>query len=277
MAEDKKKEETKAESTDTAATEETKPKSNLMKYIMFAVGGLVLVGGIAFGVAFMLKGDHKADAEHTEEVSDTYDDKKSEEHASKESKENVSHETTKESSKKETHIASNKRDENLEISKEDFYDAGEDEFDSKAIEKIVDNLAFLEYTPDDSEIPNEDGMTVEDSLEQMNWIEKEKLAIETRKKELDRREKDLNKMEKSVDAKIIRIEQAESNRTSQLAKLYDGMDSRAVAKLMMNLDHNTIVAILPRMKSKNAAQVLQLLPSKMAAELSKQMITIADN
>lgn len=273
MAEDKKKEETKAESTEsTEATEtvESKPKSDLIKYIIFGVVGLVLIGGIAFGVAFMLKDSPKADVEESTEVADNSQvEKKSDSHASKD--------LSRESSTKKTHIADDKRDDNLEISKEDFYDAGEEEFDSKAIEKIVDNLAFLEYTPTDSEIESvESGMSVEDSLEQLNWIEKEKLTLDTRKKELDAREKELDRVEKSVDSKIIRIEQAESNRTSQLAKLYDGMDSRAVAKLMMNLDDNTIVTILPRMKSKNAALVLQLLPSKRAAALSKKMITIAD-
>ena len=273
MSEDKKKEETKAESTETV---ETKPKSNLMKYIIFAVGGLVLIGGIAFGVAFMLKESPKADIEETNEVSDnSHEEKKSDQHVSEKTEKSDNH-AEKNSHADDSHAVENKRDNNLEISKEDFQDAGDDEFDTKAIEKIVDNLAFLEYTPDDSEIENIDGMSVEDSLEQVSWIEKETLTLDTRKKELDRREKDLNKLEKSVDSKIIRIEQAESNRTSQLAKLYDGMDSRAVAKLMMSLDDNTIVTILPRMKSKNAALVLQLLPSKRAASLSKQMITIAD-
>ena len=62
----------------------------------------------------------------------------------------------------------------------------------------------------------------------------------------------------------------------KLAKLYDGMESRAVAKLMGNLDDETVVSILPRMKTKNASEVLQLLPAKRAAKLSKRMITIAE-
>ncbi len=273
MSEDKKKEETTPESTDAKATEVTKPKSNLISYIIYAVSGLVLIGGIAFGVAFMLKDSPKADAEQSAEVADSaHVEKKSEEHASNKYASKDEHATQENNS----HAVETKRDDNLEISKEDFYDAGDEEFDSKAIEKIVDNLVTLEYKPTDSELREEDNSSVEDSLAQMSWIEKEKLAIETRKKELDIREKELNKIEKSVDSKIIRIEQAESSRTSQLAKLYDGMDSRAVAKLMMNLDDNTVVAILPRMKSKNAALVLQILPSKRAAALSKQMITIAD-
>jgi flagellar motility protein MotE (MotC chaperone) len=73
------------------------------------------------------------------------------------------------------------------------------------------------------------------------------------------------------------IEKAESTRITQLAKLYDGMDARAVAQLMANLDDLTIVSILPRMKQQNAARVLQMIPAKRAARLSKKMMTIAEN
>lgn len=259
MAKEIKKEEPNVEPTEAV---ETKPKSNLVKYILFSVVGLVLIAGIAFGTAFMLKESPKADSAQPTEVSAKTDTEESSHEAEQISKNTDLHES-------ESEVA--------EAIEEDEPEVDDSEYDSKAIEKIVDNLAQLEYTPTESDIPDENQMSVEDSLEQMSWIESEKLAIETRKKELDAREKELQKLEKSVDSKIIRIEQAESNKTTQLAQLYDGMDSRAVAKLMMDLDDNTIVAILPRMKSKNAAQVLQLLPSKRAAALSKQMITIAEN
>lgn len=262
MADDKQKDQPQAESKDDNTADQAKPKSDLMKYIIFAVAGIVVIGGIAFGVGFMLKESPKTDAEqteqvsHNEEVSQTKDDN-SENHESIEKHDSeISAEITEE-----------------EISEDDI---PVDDFDKSAIEKIVDNLAFLDYEPTAGEISEEDGMSVEDSLEQMSWIEKEKADIEKRKKELDQQQKELEALEKSVDSKIIRIEQAESNRVSQLAKLYDSMDSRAVAKLLMNLDNETIVSILPRMKSKNAALVLQLIPSKRAATLSKQMITIAD-
>ena len=255
MADELKKEETNAETTDAV---ESKPKSNLIKYIIFAVGGLVVIGGIAFGTAFMMKDSPNTDAEQSAEVSQPAESEKPSETHAQESSDDL-----------ESAVADASQN-------EDIPEMDDSEFDSKAIEKIVDNLAQLEYTPSASDIQDENQMSVEDSLEQMSWIESEKIALEKRKIELDAREKELNRLETSVDSKIIKIEQAESARTNQLAQLYDGMDSRAVAKLMMDLDDNTIVTILPRMKSKNAAQVLQLLPSKRAAALSKQMITIAD-
>jgi flagellar motility protein MotE (MotC chaperone) len=120
-------------------------------------------------------------------------------------------------------------------------------------------------------------MSVEDSLEQVNWLEKEKAELADREASLDKRQKELEKLDRDVTKKLTTLEQAESSRIAQLARLYDGMDARAVAKLAANLDDATVVAILPRMKPKNASQVLALLPAKRAAKLSKQMITIAGN
>ncbi len=150
------------------------------------------------------------------------------------------------------------------------------EEDESAIEKIMDNLAFLDYEPSEDELAEQEGrITKEDSLEQVNWLEAEKAALASREKELDKRQRDLERLEQDVNKKLLNLEQAESARTAQLAKLYDGMDPRSVAKLMANLDDKTVVSILPRMKLKNASAVLQLLPAQRAAKLSKQMITIA--
>lgn len=56
---------------------------------------------------------------------------------------------------------------------------------------------------------------------------------------------ELNKLDKQVSLKLLKIEQVQTARVAQLAKLYDGMQPTAVAQLM--------------------------------AKLSKQMMTIAEN
>jgi flagellar motility protein MotE (MotC chaperone) len=132
--------------------------------------------------------------------------------------------------------------------------------------------------PGEEEIAGEEaGMTVEDSIEAVNWLEAEKAKLAERTNELDAREKQLNVLDSKVSQKITRLEQAESARISKLAKLYDGMEARSVARLIANLDDDTVVALLPRMKLKNASSVLALMPPVRAARLSKQMITIAEN
>ena len=57
-------------------------------------------------------------------------------------------------------------------------------------------------------------------------------------------------LDKRVTQKLLRLEQAESAKIASLAKLYDGMDARAVARLVANLDDQTVVSIVPRMKQK---------------------------
>ncbi|MBD3257861.1 hypothetical protein GF377_05460 [candidate division GN15 bacterium] len=154
---------------------------------------------------------------------------------------------------------------------------GEDE---KVIDEIMANLEILDYEPSEDEMYGEDvgsGMSEEDSIEAAKWIESEEKRLGEWESKLEEREKELAVLDKKVSQKILRIEQAESARIAQLARLYDGMDARAVAKLAANLDDATVVSILPRMKPKNASLVLQLMPAKRAARLSKQMITIAEN
>jgi flagellar motility protein MotE (MotC chaperone) len=140
------------------------------------------------------------------------------------------------------------------------------------------NLDALDYVPGEEEmVGDETSMSVEDSIEAVNWLENEKTKLAEREKELDAREKKLNVLDAKVSQQIVKIEQAESARISKLAKLYDGMEARSVAKLIANLDDDTVVALLPRMKLKQASSVLALMPPIRAARLSKQMITIAEN
>lgn len=223
----------------------------LMSYII--IGAIALVC-IAVGVfaGLMLMGDDKPEqtAEDTKEV-----------HADSTSKE---------------HIADKGESHNKPDSHDNIDSLFLDEMDQSVIDMIEENLAVLDWNPD-IEMPEDGlGMSVEDSVEEVNWIESEKKKLADIDSDLKRREKELIKLDKSVTKKILRIEQEESSRISKLAKLYDGMDSRSVAKLFVNLDDETVVMILPKMKTKNASAVLQLLPPQRAARLSKKMITIAE-
>jgi len=161
-----------------------------------------------------------------------------------------------------------------EVTEEDLLAEFED---PTAIEKIMSNLDFLDYEPEPDELPSQDqGMSVEDSLEQMNWLEQQKVALAQKEAELNERQKKLEQLEQTVSRKLLVLEQAETARVNSLAKLYDSMEPQAVAQLMANLDDNTVVSILPRMKVKNASRVLALMPPQRAAKLSKRMLTIAE-
>lgn len=243
-------------------TEVSQPKpsgSGLMKYILFGVGAMVVVIVLVVVALMFLGGD-------TADKTDPGGDKRSE-LVSRPELPKPSGRTDKPAAETQAETTDSQMEE-VDLSEED----------ASAIDKIMESLEFLDYEPDEDELATEEGrMTKDDSLEQVNWLEKEKSALTAREKELNSREKDLERRERDVNKKLLNLEQVESARTAQLAKLYDGMDARSVAKLMANLDDRTVVSILPRMKLKNASAVLQLLPAQRAAKLSKEMITITSN
>lgn len=238
MVEEKKKD----EAADVEETNGKKSgKSGLMTYLM--VGGIFFVVTLAVvaGTLYFIKGSHSATEADGSEAETA---------------------RTTASSSKEDH------------SKPDSLLAGDDQ---SVIDQIMSNLEMLDYQPTEADLADElGGMSRDDSVDAMSWLDKEKALLTGREEELSAREKELQRLERSVSQKMTILEQAESGRVSALAKLYDGMDPRSVAKLMSNLDNGTVVSILPRMKIKSASAVLSLLPAKRAAKLSKQMITIAE-
>lgn len=259
MTEEEKDKNQNSEPKPKEEAQKPKAKSGLVKYIIFGVGGLVLVLIVAFGVAFLMaKKTNSTANQNNQEVATTQNSEKA-----------------KPSSPK----AAGEADSNMADTPNDVADSNMalTEDDKSAIQKIEENLKFLDYQPNDSELKNDNSkMAVEDSVKEMNWIEKEKAKLAEKEKELNKREKQLDKKEREINSKLVQVDQAESARITKLANLYDGMDPRAVAQLMSNLDDKTIVAIIPRMKPKNASSVLQLIPSKRAAQLSKRMISIAE-
>jgi len=127
------------------------------------------------------------------------------------------------------------------------------------------------------------GITVQDSVDTLNWLdqeladlEKEQKRIETLRGQLEKEQQQLDAYKKQIDRALARIEQAESARVTKLARLYDSMRPDDVAKLFENLDDKVILSILPKMKSVNAAKILGIMPPKRAARISTKMITVLD-
>lgn len=252
---DEEKKDTNPEEAQEAAP---KKSGGMMKYIIMGGIGLVLTVAIAFATLMFLGGGD-APAEANQEAAAT------EQHAEAPAREGADQEVTDESH------------DDRSISDEDSILALLEE-DESVMENIMSNLEILDYepTPEDMGV-EEEGLSKEDSIKETNWIESEKKRLNEWDAELTKREKELETLDRSVSKKILRIEQAESSRIAQLAKLYDGMEPRSVAELIANLDDETVVSLLPRMKAKSASAALQLMPAKRAARLSKKMITIAEN
>lgn len=252
----------KEQNVEPAAEKNEAPKaesSGMMKYIVIGGGAFLLVIAIAVTAMLLMggNGQESADAEATHDVQTDNPD----EQATAASHGSVAGEV-------EDSLVGYEGDELSDVP------------DPSVIDNIMDNLAFLDYQPEEGEVLSEDErarMSVEDSVAKADWLKTEKSALAAKEKDLAEREQKLALLDKKVSQKLLTLEQAETARISNLAKLYDGMDPRSVAQLMANLDDETVVALIPRMKTKNASSVLALLPPKRAAKLSKQMITIAEN
>lgn len=231
--------------------------AGLIKYALYGVAGLVVVAGIAYGTLMLVGSDSASKTPAEKQVKSAKSgDAAAESHGNSGDNTEVA---TEPMSAEDSILAMLEQDESV-------------------LDAIMANLEVLDYVPGEAELTEEQaGMTVEDSIEAVNWLIAEKSKLAEREKELDAREKKLNVLDSKVSQKITRLEQAESTRVSKLARLYDGMEARAVAKLIANLDDATVVALLPRMKLKNASAVLSLMPPARGARLSKQMITIAEN
>jgi flagellar motility protein MotE (MotC chaperone) len=141
--------------------------------------------------------------------------------------------------------------------------------------EIMKELEFLFATPEMDAAAL--GLTPEDSLDTLNWIQKEMAKLDKARTEQEKRMKELQALEYKIDQCLVKIEQAESTRIAKLARLYDGMKAAEVAKLFANLDDNTILSVLPRMKPANASKILGLIPPKRAARISTRMITVLEN
>ena len=247
------------EATEAAANEaevKTVGKSGMLKYIIIGGGAFVVVILIVLAAILFLGGDSREPAESDAQPVEIKKETKTEAQM-------PAHETSADTDEPPP-----------------FYDDEEmvDGQDPSVIQDIMDNLAFLDYQPEEGEIIAEEelAMSAEDSVETMNWLEAEKAALAEREAALATGERDLKLLDKTVSKKLLTLEQAELSRINNLARLYDGMDPRSVAQLMANLDDKTVVSLIPRMKIKNASAVLALMPPKRAAKLSKQMITIAE-
>ena len=141
--------------------------------------------------------------------------------------------------------------------------------------EIMKELDFIFYTPEDDAAAL--GLTPQDSLDTLSWIEKEMAALVEEKNKIEVEKKELEALKYKIDQGLIKIEQAESNRIIKLARLYDGMKANEVTKLFANLSDEVIISLLPRMKAANASKILGLMPPKRAARLSTEMITVLED
>jgi len=149
-----------------------------------------------------------------------------------------------------------------------------------AIEKLViDTAEILKSLESIFVVPEEAaavGLTVEDSIDTINWLEKEMIRLSDEKEYITRHRRELEELAKKIERGLADVDQERATRLAGLARLYDGMDPEEAARLFTNLDDDMVVSILPRMKPANASKILELLPARRAAKISTMLITVLE-
>lgn len=238
---------------EAAAPKATKPgmMKKLMPILLFGVGGLVLLGSAVAVTLFLLGTEPSAEATKADDNT-----------AATSATDPASPAVAKVDSTDDA------------IASDDSLDAAADSAEAAA--EITRNIAAMaDAMADHDDLELGASAPQDDSLEAADWLNTEKQKLTLRETDLAAREKELQKKDYEVSQKLLKVEQVSADRVTNLAKLYDGMDSDAVAKIMSNLEDDLVVAIIPRMKQKNASTVMALLPPQRAAKLSRQIITLA--
>jgi flagellar motility protein MotE (MotC chaperone) len=253
-----------------AAQQPVKAKKSLMPLLIMGGGGLALLALVMFGTLFFLRGkDKTADtAEAKPAVAVVIDSA----HPGKSDVKTVPSDKGLPEIKPtapESTATTKALQDSVDLLPAQIDTAAAMAALSKTIQ-VMDDAHQSAHTADSA------ASSSQDSVKEAAWVTKTREALSQKEAALDARAATLDKREKDVAAKLLRIEQATSDRVTNLAKLYDGMEPAAVAKLMANLDDATVVSLIPRMKQKNASDVMSLLPPARAATISKQIITLAD-
>lgn len=137
----------------------------------------------------------------------------------------------------------------------------------------LDDLLAMVEEEEKSEKP---GMSKEDSIEAVKWLDEEKAKLADERSELEALKKDMDRQEYRLKQLIAKTSQVESARINSLAKLYDGMKAAQVALLITKLTEEQAVQILLKMKPAKAAKLLGSLSPDRAARISARMITLSE-
>jgi flagellar motility protein MotE (MotC chaperone) len=177
----------------------------------------------------------------------------------------------------ETHANGNIREVIKKGNKKDTVKIPEENKETFAIDTaaIMKDLDYLFATPEQETAV--DGMTPQDSVDTLNWIQREMAKLNKKIAEAEKKQTELEALENRVNESLVKVDQAESARLVSLARLYDGMKPDEVGKLFANLSDDLIIELLPRMKPANASKILALLPPKRAAKISTSMITVLED
>jgi flagellar motility protein MotE (MotC chaperone) len=131
-----------------------------------------------------------------------------------------------------------------------------------------------DLTPSTTESIATGETSYEDSIQASAWIARERERIAREDAEVTAKKRELLTLKKDLEQLLGKVQEARSERIAMMAKLYDNMESEAVAKQIANMDDRTVVMLLPQMNTRTAAKIMALIEPKRAAAITTKLLAL---
>ncbi len=125
-----------------------------------------------------------------------------------------------------------------------------------------------------AETPVTDSAMVRDSLQKVQWYEEQRQEIDRKVAQLNVERKQLEQLKAQVEALLDRKKAAEEGNITQMAKLYEGMETSALVPILANLEDAQVSILISKMKKQKASDVLGHLPPERAARITQYLISM---
>lgn len=119
-----------------------------------------------------------------------------------------------------------------------------------------------------------DSAMVRDSLQKVQWYEEQRQEIDRKVAQLNVERKQLEQLKAQVEALLDRKKAAEEGNITQMAKLYEGMETSALVPILANLEDAQVSILISKMKKQKASEVLGQLPPERAARITQYLISM---
>lgn len=145
-------------------------------------------------------------------------------------------------------------------------------------EETVDpyQALFDGYDGGEEDLPMSDTAIVRDSIEKSTWFVEQSQEIDRKRAELELEKTQLNQLRSQVEALLDRKKAMEEGNITQMAKLYEGMNTEELVPILANLSDAQVGVMISKMKKQKASEVLGKMAPERAAKITQYIISMND-
>jgi len=103
-------------------------------------------------------------------------------------------------------------------------------------------------------------------------IRRETDALNSLRKDVQQDIEELRQLQQQVETRLNELDRKQDERFSELAGIYNKMDSVEVTRILAEMDQPTSIEVLSRMKPASVAEILAAMEPEKAARWSKKLI-----